>query len=166
VPKNFGRCVEILESEVANILDIEIEPIVIKLTNEARRIRFLNVNNDLLRKELSRLVALISCDIKRSGSDKNGIYPQRKGPNDSDLFAMLNEKWSVQKGSCALCGVEIPLETKNKLLQMSRDRIDSLDKSYESYNIQITHCGCNLAKNDVSMEEWREYVTLLRSFSG
>jgi len=48
------------------------------------------------------------------------------------------------------------------LLQASADRIDSALPNYDAKNIHITNLGCNLAKNDVSMAEFAEWLTIVR----
>jgi hypothetical protein len=50
----------------------------------------------------------------------------------------------------------------NKLLQASADRIKSELPSYDSKNVHITHVGCNLANNDVSMEQFQEWLQVVR----
>ena len=95
-----------------------------------------------------------------------GINPLRTGSNYSDVYAALAQRWSKQKGRCALCGESIPLGAKNKLVKMSRDPTDSANKEYCFDNVQITHYGCNLAKSDATMEEWREYRAMLGNRQG
>lgn len=76
---------------------------------------------------------------------------------------MLMAKWNEQGGVCALCGFDIPLRPSNRLLKMSRDRIDSADKAYDWHNVQITHLACNLAKSDATMDEWKEFLSVMRT---
>ena len=45
---------------------------------------------------------------------------------------------------------------------MSRDRVDSTVKVYDATNLQLTHLGCNLAKNDATFAEWQAFLTMLR----
>ena len=63
---------------------------------------------------------------------------------------------------CALCDRPIPLKPENPLLQMSRDRTDSANKVYDWQNTRLTHLACNLGKSDATVEEWRDYLALLR----
>jgi hypothetical protein len=72
------------------------------------------------------------------------------------------EKWNETGGHCALCDGAIPLGTTNKLLQLSCDRIDSANIAHDWNNAQLTHLGCNLAKSDATIGEWRQYLDVLR----
>jgi hypothetical protein len=45
---------------------------------------------------------------------------------------------------------------------MSADRIDSMNKAYNSNNVHLTHVGCNLAKSSGSLEEWAAFLEVLR----
>jgi hypothetical protein len=96
-------------------------------------------------------------------SARDGYYPFRFAPNMSEVFSILSDKWKNQGGVCPLCNKSIPILSRNKLLAMSRDRIDSSIKEYSLENTQITHLGCNLAKSDVAMEDWIEYREMLVS---
>jgi hypothetical protein len=116
-----------------------------------------------VRKALSQLAMNIQQRIQLSGQERLGRHPMRKGPNLSDILAALGTKWSEQKGCCPLCGQPIPLRPTNRLLQMSPDRIDSDVKTYDPQNVHITHLGCNLAKSSGSMEEWQEYLAMIRA---
>lgn len=161
-PKHFGRCVELSPAEMQSLLELVIEPVDIQLTQEAQAALDLNTTDESLKKEFSRLINLIITDIKRAGENRNGVYPPRRCPNISDLFQLLMQRWREQAGCCALCETPIPLEGTNFLLQMSRDRIDSENKSYDFSNLQITHLGCNLAKSEATTEQWNEYLQVVR----
>jgi len=76
---------------------------------------------------------------------------------------MLNRLWREQKAQCALCGHPIPLKPKNRLLQISRDRTDSGNTTYDWRNTRLTHLACNLGKNDASLSEWQEYLAMVRT---
>lgn len=116
-----------------------------------------------LKRALSQLAISIQQRIQLSGHEKSGLHPQRKGPNLSDLIDALNKKWAEQEGRCLLCNQAMQIETKNPLLRPSPDRIDSSKKTYDPGNVHLTHLGCNLAKNKASMDEWREYLTIVRT---
>jgi hypothetical protein len=47
-------------------------------------------------------------------------------------------------------------------LQASPDRTDSQDVAYNDANTRITHLGCNLAKNKVSMAEFEDWLSVVR----
>jgi hypothetical protein len=49
---------------------------------------------------------------------------------------------------------------KNRLLQPSPDRIDSQNGDYGPGNFQLVHLACNLAKNQFSVAEFREWLAL------
>jgi hypothetical protein len=117
---------------------------------------------DGLSAEISRLVNLIRQDVGRAETERTGVYPPRLAEDGNELFRSLLTKWHDQNGCCALCGGSIPLQPNNRLLQMSRDRVDSAVKIYDAANIQLTHLGCNLAKNDATITEWREFLMMLR----
>jgi hypothetical protein len=80
----------------------------------------------------------------------------------SDVFLMLMKRWNEQDGLCALCDRPIPLTTANRLLQMSRDRTESTNKAYDWENTRLTHLACNLGKTDASLDDWGEYLALIR----
>lgn len=161
--ENFGRCVEILGEERAALLSLDIEAQEIELTDRAQRVLNLNPTDDQLRRELSRLTGLIVADADRAGKTFSSSHPDRSAGNYGETFLILKEIWDAQGGCCPLCGQNIPIETENPLLQMSRDRIDSTNKAYDRENLQITHLGCNLGKNQFSAEQWNEYLSAIRS---
>ena len=119
-------------------------------------------NDRALRVDISRLVKLIREDVKRAGDELVGVYPVRSAPEEDRLFNALMGKWHDQDGLCALCGGVIPLKPNNRLFQMSRDRADSAVKVYDATNLQLTHLGCNLAKNDATLAEWQVFLAMLR----
>ena len=51
---------------------------------------------------------------------------------------------------------------ENPLLKMSADRIDSARRIYDAENVHLTHVGCNLAKSSASIEEWEDFLDVLR----
>jgi hypothetical protein len=120
------------------------------------------VNGNHLREEISRLVAVIKHDIAVAGMEKTNVSPLRNMPNDSDVFKMLMHRWHEQKGMCSLCDKPIPPKPANKLLQMSRDRTDSANKIYDWENTRLTHLACNLGKSDATLNEWRDYLAMVR----
>lgn len=113
--------------------------------------------------ELSRMALAIQQRIQQSGKIEIGKRPTRTGSGFADLVALLERAWARQAGVCALCGAEIPVSSTNRLMQMSPDRINSQFKAYEQPNIHIVHLGCNLAKSDVTLRDWTEFLEMLRS---
>ncbi len=89
-------------------------------------------------------------------------HPVRDAPPIAELQQLLLERWNEQQGRCALCLQMIPLPTDKKLLQCSPDRIHSNNPSYARENVQITHLGCNWAKNDRTEDEFMEWLKMIR----
>jgi hypothetical protein len=160
--QNLGRCVEVTGMEYQNLLDLDINEVTLHLSRRAQEIVSLNTDDRVLSQEISRLVNGILHDIEVAGTPRSGVNPLRRGPNYSDLFLMLMQRWNEQDGLCALCDRPIPLKTQNKLLQMSRDRTVSANKAYDWKNTRITHLACNLGKSDASLGDWQEYIALVR----
>lgn len=44
--------------------------------------------------------------------------------------------------------------------------IDSARKVDDSENVHLTHVGCNLAKSFASIQEWEDYLDVLRAAQG
>jgi len=160
-PGTRGHPIPVIESDLLQLRALQLNLVDLALTNRAVAVLRLNVDDAQLRKELSRLTDLIQRDIARAVSGRGGTNPLRTGGNSSDVFAMLSRRWNGQNGRCVLCGGPIPLITANKLLKMSRDRIDSTNKPYGVSNVQITHFGCNMAKSDATMNEWQEFRVMI-----
>lgn len=161
-PGTRGHPIPVEREDYDLLRSMPLSQVELDLTQRADTVLNLNANDPQLRVELSRLAGLIQKDIERANTEKGGSYPNRSGPNLSDVFAALNKAWQQQQGNCGLCGEPIPLGPKNKLLKMSRDRKDSTDKAYSGSNVHLTHYGCNLAKSDAEMSEWTEFREMLR----
>ena len=82
---------------------------------------------------------------------------------ESELHILLMKKWNEQQGRCALCGGELELEGDNRLLQCSPDRFDSAGTWYDAQNVHISHLGCNLAKSDIPLALFEEWLDAVRS---
>lgn len=165
-PGTRGHPIPVSKNDLEFLRPLALHPVRLELTERAVRLLSLNADDILLRKNLSRLTLMIQNDITQSGKVSTGANPVRHGPNYSDVYALLHRCWEKQKGLCLLCGEAIPVKTDNKLLQMSRDRIDSINKGYVEGNVQLTHCGCNLAKSDATMDEWKEYIAMVKKSGG
>ena len=163
---SLGRCVAIDASERSQFLDLDIQPVTLTLSARAHTAIDLNTSDKTLRQELSRLVGMIKADVARAGSVTHGVAPQRNVPQDSDIFIMLNRLWREQNGRCALCDQPIPLNQANRLLQISRDRTDSGNTTYDWHNTRLTHLACNLGKSDGTLGEWQEYRAMVRQGAG
>lgn len=160
---NLGRCVSVDPGDLEALLDLPLMPVELALRDGVRAVMVMNPSEPDVRKALSQLAINIQQRIQLSGQERLGHHPERKGPNLSDILTALGVKWSQQKGCCLLCGEPIPLSPKNRLLQMSPDRIDSDTKTYDPENVHLTHLGCNLAKSSGSMDEWQEYLAMIRA---
>lgn len=116
--------------------------------------------SNILEKELSRILALMSNRAQRGGSERTRREPIREvAVSQKDLRAL----WEAQQGRCKLCAAPIPLGTSNFLLSMSADRIDSQNPRYDPDNTQLTHCGCNLGKNEADVATFNEWLSTVRS---
>lgn len=112
-------------------------------------------------RELPRLVDSILDRVSKSGAIGAKSNPRRDAPNRAELSELLIRKWYEQKERCALCGGKLGAEDK-PMLQPSADRIDSANGAYDDANVQITHLACNLAKNQYSVEEFEEWLSVVR----
>lgn len=149
-------------------MDLAVENTELKFTEEARRYldRKAAISEGVpkrIRQEALRMAELIADRIARSGTIDPRTNRDRFGANSIDTIAIITSKWTAgQRGLCALCGC--PLEpTGNHLLKASPDRIDSTNPSYDADNLQITHLGCNLAKNAFSNEQFQEWLNHVRA---
>jgi hypothetical protein len=153
---SLGRCVPVQESEYQAIFDLDLDsPLHLR-----GRIQDAMDHNAALRSELTRLVNLIKHDVAAAGTPRTGLNPARY--MDAEIYLVLMERWREQCGICVLCEKPIPLKPENKLLQMSRDRTVSANKTYDWENTRLTHLACNLGKSDGTMDEWNGYLTLIR----
>ncbi len=119
--------------------------------------------DQLLNRDITRLVTNILNSVGRAGSERTGTYLERGSASFTDLFRLLNDLWRQQRGNYGLCNGPIEPGEENALLRMSVDRIDSSNKSYVAGNVHVTHVGCNLAKSAASMEVWSEFLDIVRS---
>src|SRR5262249_22958590 len=119
----------------------------------------------LLNREFTRVIDNILGSVGRAGTERVGFYPERHSLNFSDLFRLFGDIWRRQQGRCNLCnGLIVPGE-ENPLLKLSADRIDSAKKIYDGENVHLTHVGCNLAKSSASVDEWQDFLEVLRGAS-
>jgi hypothetical protein len=161
--ENLGNVVEILPADREALLALEITPVTLHLQPAATAFddKRAIINADpALSREVGRMVAALLDRERRGGSESVRVNPVRFV--ESDMHIILHKKWSEQNGNCALCRGNMVKGATNKLLQASVDRIDSQNAKYDLQNIQITHLGCNLAKNDVTMMEFAEWLAVLK----
>jgi hypothetical protein len=165
-PTTRGRPIRVDDADRARLLELSLTPTEIPPRID-ERLRSITVPEDvLLNRELTRVVGNILNSVGRTGMERSGFYPERHALNFSDLYQLLQELWGSQGGRCKLCNGLITPGEANPLLKMSADRIDSTNKNYDRANSHLTHVGCNLAKSDGSMEEWQDFLDVVRSGVG
>jgi hypothetical protein len=155
---SLGRCVAVQETEYQALFDLDLDP----AQDLGGRIQDAMHHNAALRAELTRLVNLIKHDVAVAGTPRTGLNPVRY--MDAEIYLVLIERWREQRGLCALRDRPIPLKPENKLLQMSRDRTVSANKTYDWENTRLTHLACNLGKSSATVDEWHEYLSLVRQW--
>lgn len=125
--------------------------------------RFITDPDDSINGDIARMVALISGRVGGSGTVVARVQPFRSAPPaNTDLLMLLIKKWFEQGKRCGLCMGRLRPNARNPLLQPSPDRIDSRNPSYDDRNLSITHLACNLAKNKFSVEQFEEWMGVLR----
>ncbi len=165
---NRGGVVETSGSERERVMSLSAEPIHLNLRVDV--IEYLRLRNvlspkieKLIKQEAFRMASLIRDRVKSGGDLSVTINPLRTAPNVSDMVALIARKWQQgQGGRCALCGGKLIAGTKNAMLQPSADRIDSDNGSYDDDNVQITHLACNFAKNKYGIDEFEDWMTVIR----
>jgi hypothetical protein len=121
---------------------------------------FLDLSPEI-RREIGRMVASILNRVEAGGTERISTNPVRT-MNEPDLHIMLGAKWQEQEGRCFLCQGALLPGIQNYLLQASPDRTDSQDAAYSKENTRITHLGCNLAKNKVTLAEFEDWLAVIR----
>jgi hypothetical protein len=161
---NRGSVVEVTGAERDAVLRLPVHSVDFtrhyKTGSFAARRAVLDLSREV-RVDIGNMVARILAHVAQSGRERTLVGPTRT-TNESDLHVMLGERWIEQKGRCFLCNGPLFPETKNYLLQSSGDRLDSSDTAYSSENTRITHLGCNLAKNKVTLQEFEDWITVVR----
>ena len=61
-----------------------------------------------------------------------------------------------------LCGGNLVAGCSNKMLQPSADRVDSANGAYDDENVWITHLARNLAKNKYTLEDFSDWLSIVR----
>jgi len=164
---NRGAVVEATGAEREAVMALEIEPISLNLREDVAT--YLELRSSVsaevepsVKQEAYRMAMLIIDRVKRGGETGVKVNPLRSAPNLSDLNALLVRKWGEQGGRCALCGGALVAGGGNKMLQPSADRADSANGSYDDANVAITHLACNLAKNKYGLDEFEDWLSILR----
>jgi hypothetical protein len=163
--QNLGNVVEVADnSERHALLGLEITAVDLKLQPAATAFddnRAILSSDPAVSREIGRIAANIIDRAQRGGVEVIRVAPVRIV--ESDIQIILHKKWKEQSGRCTLCGGALIIGASNKLLQASADRIDSKVIRYDAGNVHIAHLGCNLAKNDVTMAEFNDWLKVVRS---
>jgi hypothetical protein len=161
---NRGRVVEIAGSEKDAVLHLSVHAISFQRPTKAQGFsktrQFLNLDA-AIRQDIGKMAANILARVAASGNEHTGINSVRK-ISEPDLHLLLGDKWSEQEGRCFLCRGHLIPNSMNYLLQSSPDRTDSAINEYSRTNTQITHLGCNLAKNKVTLEEFEDWLAVVK----
>jgi hypothetical protein len=161
---NRGKVVEVLSEERDLILRLQVQPVAFERPRKAVGFgitrAFLNLSTEI-RREIGRMAAGILGRVAAGGTERTSVNPIRT-MSEPDIHVMLGTKWQEQEGRCFLCHGPLLPGTNNYLLQCSPDRTDSQDVAYSAANTQITHLGCNLAKNKVSLAEFEDWLMVIR----
>jgi hypothetical protein len=162
--QNRGSVVEVLGDDRQAVLGLPVHAVIFERPKKAAsfsKARTLLNLPDAIRKDIGRMAANIVGRVLASGSERSSVNPTRT-LGETETHMMLASKWEQQKGLCFLCRGPLLPGTKNYLLQASPDRIDSTDIAYSEANTQITHLGCNLAKNKVSLADFEDWLAVVR----
>lgn len=164
---NRGGVMEAFGDERKAVMGLELEPVTLNLREDVlnymglRRVLSAEVEPSV-KQEAYRMAQLIIDRVKRGGEIGLKVNPQRSSPNLSDLNALLVRKWTEQAGRCALCDGALSAKSGNKMLQASADRTDSGNGAYDDANVAITHLACNLAKNSYGMDDFEDWLSVVR----
>lgn len=166
-PANFGTTVEVTGDERAAVMALDVSEIKFNLPKRvldylAMMTAISSTTDVSLNQHLTRLAKLIIGRVERGEEKINGVYPIRHAPNYSELVPILKTIWDRQKGECPICEGQVKLTSEHSMLQPSADRIDSANPSYDALNVQITHLGCNYAKNKFGMTDVQDWLDVVR----
>jgi hypothetical protein len=161
---NRGNVVKVVPEEREAVLGLQVHPVSFERPRKAggfgKTRAFLDLSPEI-RREIGRMAANILGRVAYSGTERTSVNPTRT-MTEPDLHILLGTKWQEQKGRCFLCQGPLLPGTANYILQASPDRTDSQDVAYNDANTRITHLGCNLAKNKVSMAEFEDWLSVVR----
>lgn len=162
--QNRGNVVEVLGDDRKAVLGLPVSAVAFERPRKAASFSTARTMLNLpeaIRRDIGRMAANILGRVIASGSERSSVNPTRT-LGETDIHIMLACEWEQQKGLCFLCSGPLLPGTKNYLLQASPDRIDSTDNAYSEANTQITHLGCNLAKNKVSLADFEDWLAVVR----
>jgi hypothetical protein len=162
-PTTRGRPILVEDGDRETLLELALTPTKIPPRIEEMIERITIPEDALLNQELTRIVQNIVNSVGRAGAERSGVYPERYALNFSELFQLFRQIWYKQGRRCNLCNGLITLGEENPLLKISPDRIDSMNKAYDESNVHLTHVGCNLAKSAASLEDWQDFLEIVRA---
>lgn len=161
---NRGNVVRAVAEEQNALLNLRIKKVQFVVPQKAARFRptrsFLNLPANV-RAEIARMAEGIKGRVARGGTQDLRNNPVRL-LGDTDVQIMLGAAWDAQRGLCYLCHGPLFTGTKNFLLQPSPDRLDCQDVHYNQENTRITHLGCNLGRNKASVQDFEEWLLVVR----
>jgi hypothetical protein len=108
--------------------------------------------------EATRIAELVFNRVAISGDVVQRTAPLRATP--VDFLLRVAERLRTTPLTCALCGGVMVLNPSNRLLQPSPDRIDSQIGEYGPENFQLSHLGCNYAKNRYTEDQFKEWLRM------
>jgi hypothetical protein len=151
-----GGVLEITGADRSSLLKLPITPLLLRQFSHKDHPP---ADPDLLA-EARRIANLIFARVSISGETVQRTAPERTAPEDlvPNIHALLQALPLV----CYLCGGVMQIRPKNRLLQPSPDRVDSSIGDYGPENLRLAHLACNLGKNAASVEEFKEWLGLLR----
>lgn len=139
-----------------------IPPSVAKLAQDDSRGFDQRSDEQKMLDEAKRIANLIFARVTLSGSALEYTAPERGAPDD--LVLNICELLRASPLVCYLCSGLMQIRPQNRLLQPSPDRVDSRIKDYGPQNLKLAHPACNLGKSAASVEEYQEWVQILRGY--
>jgi hypothetical protein len=153
-----GNVCELTGDERDRLMDLRISKVTISYIpgREEKTTQEAILEDKALNIEATRIAGLVFNRVAVSGEQLQRTAPTRTAP--TDLIFHVAEMLRVTPLTCTLCGGIILLNPQNKLLQPSPDRIDSGNGDYGPANFQLSHLGCNYAKNRYSVDQFKEWL--------
>jgi hypothetical protein len=132
-------------------------------TQEDVRSRVLACRCDNITAHVNRMVNLVANRVSSSSKIRTIVSPTRHMDGREQLRSTIISQFSSQLCLCYLCGGLLQFDTDNKLLHPSVDRIESDCDGYDESNIRIAHYACNLAKNEYSVSQFKEWLGIAQN---
>lgn len=163
---NRGNILQISESEKQELLNINIAPLplpLLSIDDESVKRQEL-ISDRAINQEAMRIAGLVYNRVACSGMLVQHRAPERTAP--VDFVLKVAEMLKVAPLECQLCQGPMEIGGKNPLLKPSPDRIDSLTTDYGPGNFQLTHLACNLGKNSATVEQFQEWLSIVKDVEG